>query len=102
VNPKENLAELIKIGWPVRFEFADKPFIVEIQYFYGSQSSFGKLENGYVVFAKTSDAGDLLINASFSSDEVFQKEYSDIDAINVTLSDLLSAKHIFPTSQGKA
>jgi hypothetical protein len=102
VNPKENLAELMKICCPVRFEFSDKPFIVEIQYFYSSQSSFGKLENGYFVFAKTSDARDLLINANFSSDEVFQREYSDIDTINVTLSDLLSAKHVFPTSEAKA
>ena len=94
MNPKEKLKKLRKIRCPVRFEFSDKSFIVEIQYFYGGQSELGNVENGYLVFATTSDAGELLIKEDFSSDEVLQREGDDIDSINITLSDLLSAKHV--------
>ena len=95
MNPKQKLIELKNIRCPVRFEFLDKSFIVEIQYFYGSQSELGKVEDEYLVFATTSDAGELLIKADFSSDEVLQREGDDIDSINVTLNDLLSAKHVY-------
>ncbi len=95
MNPKEKLIELKNIRCPVRFEFLDKSFIVELQYFYGGQSELGKVEDGYLVFATTSDAGDLLIKSDFSTDEVFQREDDDIDSINITLSDLLSAKHVY-------
>lgn len=94
MNPKEKLIELRNIRCPVRFEFLNKSFIVEIQYFYGGQSELGKVEDGYLVFATTSDAGDLLIKADFSSEEVLQIEGDDIDSINVTLSELLNAKHV--------
>lgn len=94
MNPRNNLIELKKLQCPVRFEFSDKPFVVEIQYFYGGQSELGSVENGYLVFAATSDEGDLLIEANFSSDEVLQREFDDIDSIDVTLSDLLNAKHV--------
>jgi len=95
LNPKEKLIELRNIRCPVRFEFSDKPFIVEIQYFYGGRSELGKVEDGYLVFATNSDTGDLLINVDFSSDEVLQREHDDIDSIDVKLSDLLSAKHVY-------
>ncbi len=95
LNPKEKLIELKNILCPVRFEFLNKSFIVEIQYFYGSQNELGKEEDGYLVFATTSDAGDLLIKADFSSDEVLQREGDDIDSIDVTLNDLLSAKYVY-------
>ncbi len=53
------------------------------------------MEDGYLVFATTSDAGDLLIKGDLSSEEVLQREGDDIDSIEITLSDLLSAKHVW-------
>jgi len=94
LNSKEKLIELKNIRCPVRFEFIDKPFIIEIQYFYGDQNELGEVDDQYLVFATTSDGADLLIKADFSSDEVLQREGDDIDSIDVTLSDLLTAKHV--------
>lgn len=94
MNPKEQLEKLRNIQCPVRFEFENKPFLVEIQYFYSNKSDLGSVENEYLVFAATSDAADLLIKSDFSSEVVFQREFGDIDSINVNLSDLIGAKHV--------
>ena len=95
MSPKEKLEKIRDIQCPVIFEFEDKPFVVEIQYFYGNQFDLGNVEKGYLVFAATSDASDLLIKSDFSSDEVMQREFEGIDSINITLSDLIGAKHVY-------
>lgn len=95
MNPKQKLAELRNIPCPVRFEVIGKLFVVEIQYFCGSDSELGQLEDEYLILATTSDAGDLLIKSDFSSDEVFHREGGDIESIDVTISDLPNAKRIY-------
>ena len=93
---QDKLVDLQKVPCPVRFELLDKKSSIEVQYFIEQKiPNRHDLENGYCVFAVTTDGWGLLIDANFDSDAVMQKEANDIDFIDITLSELLAAKHVF-------
>jgi hypothetical protein len=77
---------------PVQFRFADKPFVVEIQYF-----CFPDTESNYDILSKcyrfgvSSDGNDLLVDFKNNDLPVFQRESGLLDDIGVTIRDLLNA-----------
>lgn len=95
METQEKLIELRKIPCPVRFVFADKPFVVEMQYFVTPTFwSIDQSVNGLVSFAVNTDGWGLYVDAGYRSDSILQKEFDNVDSINVTLDDLLRAESL--------
>ena len=91
----EKLIELRKIPCPVRFVFADKPFVIEIQYFITpSIVSNNQSVDGLVNFAVNTDGWGLYVDARHCSNGILQKEFDNAYPINVTLDDLLRAENL--------
>lgn len=89
----ENLLELKKHSYPLRFETSNGKLIVEIQYFVDLEHG-QKIDNKFIHFAVTTDGWDLLIDSDIGSDSIMQKENDDIDYLGITLTDLLKAKTV--------
>lgn len=89
----ENLPELKKYSYSLRFETSNGKLIVEIQYFIDLE--YGKkFDNKFIHFAVTTDGWDLLIDTNLGSESIMQKENDDIDYLGITLTDLLKAKTV--------
>lgn len=87
------ILELLKIDTPVRFEFSDKRFVVEVQYFSLSKSvKEVDLEDGRFVFAVNTDGRDMLIDINDLGLSILQREGEVIDHIGVSVDDLLNAE----------
>jgi hypothetical protein len=95
LNFTNKLIELQKVPCPVRFILAEKPFIVEIQYFViPALRCQTAVETAFLVFAVNTDGFNLLVDADSSSDLVLQDEFGNIDSLDVTLGDLLNATRV--------
>lgn len=92
---QDDLEDLRKTPCPVRFELSGNDCVVEIQYFV-TQKEVCLSEAGeeFLVIAVTTDGWDLLVGENLLSDSIFQREINDIDSIDVTISELLMAKHV--------
>ena len=77
----------------MRFEFKGVNWILEIQYFVcENEQRKEDLDKGYLKFAVTTDGHELLICTNSTTEEIFQREFDDVDFLDLTLSDLLKAK----------
>jgi hypothetical protein len=82
----------LKNRMPLKFNLADRPFGIEIQYFLDlSNQKFIDSENGLVRFAVTTDGFDLLVNVMSESLEVLQEEFGSIDSLGISFRELVSA-----------
>ncbi len=89
----KGLGELYKLPCPIRFEFLNKPFIEEIQYFLGADN-IEPLDVQALLFpfAINTDGHELILDLSKSELPVMQREFGDIDGVDTNLNDLLNAK----------
>lgn len=88
----EEIEKLYKIKSPARFKFDNKPFIIEIQYYLGTESILDKYSNeSLYLFAINTDGSELFADLSAKNIPILQKEFQDIESIGVTLSELLGA-----------
>ncbi|WP_020413263.1 hypothetical protein [Microbulbifer variabilis] len=95
MNIYEKLDELRKSHCPVRYEFEDRPLVLEIQYYLNSaDQSPGDAESGFFVFAVNTDGFDMVLDIESGSEEIFQREFDDVDSIGLTLSDLMVSKEV--------
>ena len=80
---------------PIRFEFPDKPFTLEIQHLIApSDLNKSDLDNPLFALAINTDDHKLLMDLSDNNLSILQKEFEGLDFIDVTLSDLLGARII--------
>jgi len=85
VLPKDNL--------PIGFRFDNVPFVLELQNPLDcSDAGNCDLEKKRLAFAVTPDGHKLLVDLSTQDLNVLQDEFDDIDAIGVTVHDLLAAE----------
>ncbi len=88
----EEIEKLYEIKSPARFEFNNKPIIVEIQYYLGTESILDKYSNeALYLFAINTDGSELFADLSAKNIPILQKEFHDIESIGVTLIELLNA-----------
>ena len=80
-------------GMPLRFDFQDKIFVLELQYFLDLDSEENHdAETCNLRFAVTTDGYDILINLGSDNLDVFQDEFGDIESLGITVGDLLKAR----------
>src|SRR5690348_10210618 len=87
----ESLAALSTIKAPVGFRFADKPFVLEIQYFLDleDQENYDS-DARLLAIAVNSDGYVVLVNVD--SLEILQNEGNGADELGLTVGDLLQAE----------
>ena len=77
----------------VIYKFSKKCFVVEVQCFLCLKDLKDcDIQEQLFAFAVTTDGGELLIDLKEPSFPILQREYGDIDQIDVSLSELLDSQ----------
>lgn len=85
----------MKQSLPIRFRFADKPFILEVMELFDlSADSTCLSDNNRVRFARNGEGFVLIVDLNTDNLEIMQEEFGDIDYINLTLDDLCNAEWV--------
>lgn len=81
---------LVRKGGPLRFELPERGWVIEVQYFLNlDEQNNVDVEHSRFAFAVNSDGHEMLIDLSNENLPILQREYDDLDTINVTVGELL-------------
>jgi len=89
------LSKLLENATPSRYEITNRQYLLEIQYFLGNEETETKdIKNNLFPFAINTDGFELLIDFGDKKMPILQREYSELDSIDVTLNELIDANVI--------